>query len=379
VFLVAVVLLAPLAFLLSTKLGALAVATSWMANMGFHFWATRRLQQALGSLDYVGALIRAAAQVGDLPLEGLETTTERLRARCRQLSRLASAASEVALPALVDDFPGEYLRIAFLTRERRLNRCAELIESHREALTEVMELLGTLDAARAAAAFAARRQTVAPEFVEEGPLELEAAVHPLLESGVANDAHVTGGLLITGSNMSGKSTWLRTLALNTLLAQSLGFCCAVRYRGPVLRVASSLRSQDALARGRSSWSAEALRLRELLEVAADPRPALLLLDEPFRGTNTTERIASAVAVLKELDRRGALVVAATHDFEVTSLLGDGWQAGYFVETIDEAGLRFDFRFRVGRAAPRNAVRLLEVLGFPPTVVAEARALALQER
>jgi hypothetical protein len=365
--------LAPLGFALSTQAGVLAVLAAFAVNLGYHLWASRRVGQALGSLEFVGALLAAARQVAQARLPGLEAVTSRLGELTRRLRPLARAVGEVTVPAVLDDFPAEHLRIYGLSRERRLTRSARLVEASRAELLEVLETLGTLEAAEAVATFRRQRPSCAPVFEGE-VLEVVGARHPALPGAVANDLRLEGGLVITGSNMSGKSTFLRTLALEAVFAQALGFACATSYRGPLVRVGTSLRSRDDLAEGQSTYGYEAQRVRALLAQAEGPPRALVLIDEPFRGTNSPERIAAGVAVLRHLRRQGALVVAATHDLEVARRLEGAYAHGYFQDQVTADGLRFDYLLRPGLSGPRNALRLLAVLGYPEQVLEEAEAL-----
>lgn len=140
-----------------------------------------------------------------------------------------------------------------------------------------------------------------------------------------------------------------------------------------MRVTSSLRATDRLSEGKSYYLAEADRLGAMLALAGPG--VLVLIDEPFRGTNSAERIAASVAVLRYASQAGALVVAATHDLEVTQLLDDSYRHAHFQDGLDATGLHFDFRLRPGLATEHNAIRLLGFLGYPRVLVEEAQALA----
>ena len=365
-------LLAPAGLLVAAKVGAVLMLAAFVANLLFHFWAQRRLSAAMGSVDFVGGLL-AAARVAER--HAAPGPWARLAELSRSLAPLRRAVAEVTVPALLDDFPAEHLRIYLLTRERRLSRCAELVDARRAELRELWQVLGDLDAAAAVAEFRASRATCQAQLDPgAGALELREARHPLLPAGVPNDLRLSDGLVITGSNMSGKSTFLRVVALNALLAQALGFACAAAFRGPFVRVASALRATDRLSEGRSAYLAEARRVRELLALVGQEPRLLLVVDEPFRGTNSDERVAAGVAVLRWARRAGALVLAATHDLEVSRLLAGDFRHAHFTDEPTGDGLRFDYRLRPGLAGPRNAVRLLAALGYPAGVLEDAAAL-----
>ncbi len=366
--LAALAAMTPLGFVVSTQVGVGLLVGAFVLNMGFHFWASRTLEAALASLAFVSALLDAGQAAARLPMAAeLTTVMTRLRP-------LARAIAEASVPPVLDDFPAEHLRILFLTRERRLTRSVELIDAHRADLCLLFDTVGALEASRAAHRFQATLgQTCVPVF-EGDALALTAATHPTLNHAVGNDLRLSTGMVITGSNMAGKSTFLRTVGLNVVFAQSLGFAVAAQYRGPVVALGTSLRTRDRLAEGQSTYSAEALRLRDLLLRRGATR-ALVLIDEPFRGTNSVERIAAGIAVLRHLAAQGALVIAATHDVELPRALAPTFEAGFFVDTVDADGLRFDYRLHHGLEAPRNAIKLLAVLGFPQAVVDEAARLA----
>jgi DNA mismatch repair ATPase MutS len=129
---------------------------------------------------------------------------------------------------------------------------------------------------------------------------------------------------------------------------------------------------DDLARGQSYFGVELELTRDLVHAAADDNPHLFVIDEIFRGTNTVERVAAARAVLQRLASKDHIVLAATHDLELLPLLGNAWDFHHFRESIDDGRLSFDYRLRPGPTSTHNAIRLMELYGFPQDVVAEAR-------
>ena len=211
-------------------------------------------------------------------------------------------------------------------------------------------------------------------------LDAAALAHPLLPNGdrVAND--VTIGppgtfLLVTGSNMSGKSTLLRAVGTNAVLAQAGGPVCAARYRSPLVSLRTSIRIEDSLADGVSLFMAELRRLRTIVDAARareGGRPVLYLLDEILHGTNSAERRVAARTVIGHLLHAGAIGAVTTHDL---TLAADGPIAAAarpvaFSETVDRTAgtptLRFDYHLRPGLATSTNALALLEIVGLGPS-------------
>jgi DNA mismatch repair ATPase MutS len=219
-----------------------------------------------------------------------------------------------------------------------------------------------------------------PELDEHADrLTAVALGHPLLPAAtrVAND--VTVGppgtlLLVTGSNMSGKSTLLRAIGLNVVLAQAGAPVCAERLTMPLVEVRTSIRLADSLERGVSLFMAELERLKEIVDAAretARPRPLLYLLDEILHGTNTAERLIAARAVLGHLVRAGAIGAVTTHDL---TLAADGALAAashpvHFTEQVTTgngdvaSAMTFDYRLRPGLATSTNALKLLALVGL----------------
>jgi len=201
--------------------------------------------------------------------------------------------------------------------------------------------------------------------------------HPLLrdESRVANDVELGPPgttLLISGSNMSGKSTLLRAIGLNVLLARIGAPVCAASMTCPPMTLLTSLRVTDSLSEGMSYFMAEALRLRDIVfaaEQSADDRPLMYLVDEILRGTNSEERAVAARYIVARLLETPAIGAITTHDLgvfdvpEFANRLRHAHFAERFDETQDGEKLVFDYRLRPGPATSRNALRLLRVIGL----------------
>lgn len=205
-------------------------------------------------------------------------------------------------------------------------------------------------------------------------------VHPLVADAVPNDLAVAGtSVLITGSNMSGKTTFVRALGVNAILAQAFSTVCAAEWRAPMFRVRSSIGLADDLLEGKSYYLAEVESVRRMLVAKASDVQHLFLLDELFRGTNTGERVAAGFATLAWLNRGDDLVIVATHDLELHGLLGGAFSACHFREQVRDGTLMFDYRIQPGLSSTRNAIALLEVMNFPAELVADARAALRNSR
>lgn len=221
-----------------------------------------------------------------------------------------------------------------------------------------------------------------PDVHDDGPVTLEAVDlgHPLIADAQRVANNVTVGppgtfLLITGSNMSGKSTLLRAIGVNCVLAQAGGPVCASRYRSHTMRVYASMRIEDSLANGVSLFMAELRRLKSVVDAARTraPRqpPVLYLFDEMLHGTNSSERRVAARIVLEHLLEAGAIGAVTSHDLSLASAepIQSAARCVSFADSIDRTSgtpvLHFDYRLREGLATSTNALALLDLVGLGP--------------
>ena len=245
-----------------------------------------------------------------------------------------------------------------------------------------LRALGEIEALAAIATLRADNPSwVFPELLDEGPARFEATQigHPLIAAAVrvSNDATVGPPgtvLVITGSNMSGKSTLLRAIGLNAVLAQIGAPVCAGALRLTPLRVYTSMRIQDSIAAGLSFFMAELTRLKAIVDASREGPDAgasalLYLLDELLQGTNSAERQVAARTVIGHLVAHGAIGAVTTHDLELVSEppLSDAAQLVHFTETVtpdaEGAAMTFDYRLRPGPATSVNALKLMRMIGL----------------
>ena len=313
-------------------------------------------------------------------------TTQRLRRALPALKRLRLTASWMARDETRTDLGAiilDYLNmILSLDGNALLLGVGEARRRQRE-LREVVEVVGVLDAAVAIASVRSDHVPwCRPQFggASEALLIVDGR-HPLVDGCVPNSLTLRepAGAIITGANMSGKSTFLRMIGVNAVLARALNMAFAERYEAPRLRVRSCIGASDDLVRGKSLYQREAEAVVGILAELNDLEPTLCLFDELFRGTNRDDRVGATAALVKHLLSGGGatsvLVLLATHDLEITALLADACTAYHFRDSIGERGFEADFVLRPGVGTTRNAIGLLRLLGAPATMVAEAFQLA----
>jgi len=364
----------------------------WTASGPVPFAAALIFQGGLGLAlrPRVAPILRAA----ETPVESLAQTStllaclERERFEAPLLARLARdlestghlPSQELArLRTLVDrrDFRanqffapiagllmwGSHVAIAL---EQWRARCGPRLELWIAAAAEI-------EALSALAGFAYEHpEAPFPEVVDAGPcFEGRGLGHPMLDPArcVRNDLRLgplPQALVVSGSNMSGKSTFLRTIGCNTVLALAGAPVCAEKLRLSPLRIAASIRIVDSLADGQSHFMAEILRLRQVVEISRGTPPALFLLDEILHGTNSHDRRIGAEAVIRGLVENGALGLVTTHDLALTQSVPEtaGKLANVHFEDHLEAGvMHFDYRLKEGVVTKSNAVALMRSVGL----------------
>ena len=269
----------------------------------------------------------------------------------------------------------ELVSIFFLVEPNVLFRSFRLLEEKKADIEAIFAYVGHIDMLQSVA----RMQEdfpwyCKPQWTEED-LQTTDVYHPLIEHCVPNTLD-TGGksILLTGSNMSGKTTFIRTIALNMLCANALDMCFARSFSGRRMRIYSAINLHDNLLESQSFYMKEVMVVKDMLEKAHQSGYNLFILDEIFKGTNTLERIAAGKAVLSALAVNGNMVFASTHDIELADLLAGEYDLYHFCEQIEQNRLYFDYLIKQGKLKNRNAIRLLEIEGYPESVVSEALSI-----
>ena len=240
-----------------------------------------------------------------------------------------------------------------------------------------LRVVGEFEALNSLAAYRYEHpDDVWPEISADGArFEAMSLGHPMIPSArmVRNDVRLTAGtplVIVSGSNMSGKSTLLRTVGVNAVLALAGAPVRAVSLRLTPVQVGATLRIQDSLQEGRSRFYAEITRIRELADLAAGATPLLFLLDELFHGTNSHDRMAGAAGVLRSLLDRGAIGLITTHDLALTAIAAElGGRASnvHFEDDFAGGEIHFDYRMKPGPVTRSNAIALMRAVGLdvPP--------------
>ncbi len=358
-------------------------------NMMFYYKEQKEIEPYLTSFRYIIRLMQSAEEIGKEPVAEIAQEREQLLACCKKMEGFRRNSFIVLSGGAGGTNPLEilfdYLRMIFYLDLIKFNQMLQLLQKHPAEIDRMVTIIGELETAVVIGEYrtSLNGDYCIPVFRPDGEghafLKMEKLYHPLLNNPVKNDIEVKRGVLLTGSNASGKSTFLRAAALNAILAQTIHTCMADSYTGSMFRIYSSMSLQDDLESGDSYYMVEVKSIRRILEkvreAARDKKHVLCFVDEVLRGTNTVERIAASTQILKALAGGNALCFAATHDLELTKLLGGIYDNYHFEEEIAEEDIFFPYRLKEGPAVSRNAIALLKVLGYEEKLVKDAESMA----
>jgi hypothetical protein len=296
--------------------------------------------------------------------------TERASRSIRRFARIVNwIDSQDSLIARIIEVPLLYSVQTGLTAEAWRNRCGQAVRTWIEIAGEAEALLSL------ATYWFEHPADTFPEFANaaDSPavFAAEELGHPLIEAPkcVRNDVRLdttTRVLLVSGSNMSGKSTLLRTVGINTVLAMAGAPVRAKRLRLTPLALGTRLRSIDSLQEGRSTFYTELLRIRQVVEMTNGNAPVLFLFDELLDGTNSHDRRIGAENLIRMLVEKGATGMVTTHDLALTEMaqsLGDMVRNAHFEDYIEDGKMRFDYKLRDGVVRKSNALELMRLAGL----------------
>jgi DNA mismatch repair ATPase MutS len=374
--------------LLATVAGGFWQPVLWFVSAGLfllhtvlHFFYRSNIMAGIRPVLQLSSLYRTGRDLTklNLPLAPFQRLAAPLAQLGSIVNKVAFLEVETQLQGDITMLPWlilQYIKIVLLLDFIVYHNCRQQVEQHASDIRAVFEAVGYVDCAVAVAGFRTRHPHCAPQFEPDGAgLRLVGAYNPLVSGCVPNDLTVTeASILLTGSNMSGKTTFMRAIGLNALLAQTIATCPATAYTAPFRRVVSSINLADSLTEGKSYYFAEAEAVLGFVQAAEKEGGYLFILDELFKGTNTVERIAATRAVLAYLQPR-SLVVASTHDGELGALLAPAFSEYHFSETVTETEWYFDYLLKPGPLTTRNAIRLLARAGYPDVIVQDALALS----
>ena len=268
----------------------------------------------------------------------------------------------------------ELIKMLFLIEPLFLFGTLKRIDTKRTEIENVFLFVGEIDAMVSIASLRKGLTNFCIPTInnESKSLTAQEVYHPLIENCVKNNLKVNDkSILLTGSNMSGKTSFIRTIAINVITGLTINTCFAEHFSMPRVRVFSAIRISDDLMNNRSYYFEEVITIKEMIDKSKEGNLNLFLLDEMFKGTNTVERIAAGKAVLSSLNEENNIVFVSTHDIELADLLKNEYDLYHFSEIVDHKTVDFDYKLKVGKLKNRNAISILQLNDYPESIIKEA--------
>lgn len=328
---------------------------------------------------YMIKLINAANKIKEKNIYEIDENINSIDASLKKLKNIKRKRVGIQEKSIMSDMDifTEYANLVFLRELITYEKVKNTIIKNKEELKHVYEYIGTIDALIAIASFRESLDFYTKPYLkisekkEDNTIEFKDIYHPLVKNPVLNNGNFSKGVLITGSNASGKSTFIKTIAINAIMAQTIYTCFAKEYKSSYFNIYTSMALKDDIHSSESYYIVEIKSLKRILDQVHNIIPCLCFVDEILRGTNTVERIASSCEVLKNIGNENALCFAATHDVELTYMLDDIFENYHFEESITDNDIKFDYKLHGGRTRTRNAIKLLEFMGYDKNLVENA--------
>ena len=363
--------------LISWQAGVAVLAAASVINMLVYYKHKFLLEKELNSIAYMSSIVACAGKLRKISHPAFRDSAERLVELHAPLRKVAGMGAGFLAKSSKDlDFISDYIKILFMYDFINYNRIINTLCKHTDVFHSLWQELGRLDAAIAVASY--RRcvpHYTTPVFIGQNELSGREIYHPLVDQPVCNPLDLVRNTIITGSNASGKSTYIKAVAVNCIFAQSIYTCLAAEFKLRPSLVLTSMAVRDNVAAGDSYFIAEIKSLRRILRSLSAELSCLCFIDEILKGTNTIERIAASASILGWLDGQNCLCVVASHDIELTEILSGSYDNFHFREQITDEGIVFDYKLYPGKARTKNAIKLLDFIDYPREVIARAQRMA----
>lgn len=366
-------------FFINTGLAILLLFSSLATNLYIHLKQSRENEYQMRRFNYLITAIRCADKILKMDVENVNKHFDGIKDSVNKLKSLKNAYFNISENVGELDMIFDYIRMFLLSDVITIERLNSTIGKNNDDLKVIYNFLGAVDSAITIASYrVSLSYFTKPTFLkgnEEKYLRFEEIYHPLISNPVSNSCNVEKSLLITGSNASGKSTFLKTVAINSILAQTIFTCLARVYKSSFFKTYTSMALKDDLMEKESYYIVEIKSLKRILESIDENVPSLCFIDEILRGTNTVERISASSEVLNSLAKSNCISLSATHDVELTSILSQVFENYHFQEKIVGDEIIFDYKLYPGRTVTRNAIKLLSIMGYENSIVSRAEERA----
>ena len=363
-------LLGAIIIFINITLGILINLFSILLNIGLSAYLKKSYSQDLKSIFYTSKVIKhsySLSKIKGTPSINIDFQQFKL---ARSLSGFIGKADD-------QDIGGTFImlfKMSFMLDYFFFHIIQFTYVKHQEELVQCYDYISTLDNHYSLVMYRRTLNTYCePSIIKDKQqITFSNLLHPLLTEAIPNSLNIKHNILLTGSNASGKSTFMKAVATNLILAQTLNTATAEAFSYKPGLVYTSMANTDDILSGDSYFMTELKSIRRLFNIKNN-QLVYCFIDEIFKGTNTTERIAASESVLNYLDtEKHYKVIAATHDIELSEYLKANYENYHFNESIENNQIYFDYKIKKGKANTRNAIELLRITQFPEKVYTRAK-------
>lgn len=363
-------LLGAIIIFINISLGILVILFSILLNIGLSAYLKKSYSQDLKSIFYTSKVIKhsySLSKIKGTPSINIDFQQFKL---ARSLSGFIGKADD-------QDIGGTFImlfKMSFMLDYFFFHIIQFTYVKHQEELVQCYDYISTLDNHYSLVMYRRTLNTYCePSIIKDKQqITFSNLLHPLLTEAIPNSLNIKHNILLTGSNASGKSTFMKAVATNLILAQTLNTATAEAFSYKPGLVYTSMANTDDILSGDSYFMTELKSIRRLFNIKNN-QLVYCFIDEIFKGTNTTERIAASESVLNYLDtEKHYKVIAATHDIELSEYLKANYENYHFNESIENNQIYFDYKIKKGKANTRNAIELLRITQFPEKVYTRAK-------
>jgi hypothetical protein len=357
----------------------------FVVNMGFHYWNKRNLYEYIGPIPQLLRLNQVAKEL--LKLNIYNNISGSLHESIKIIDKVRNRMAFFNLESKIQGdaetafwFILEIFKTAFLIEPLLLFGVLKELENKKKEIEHVFSFVGYVDCLISIISLRkSLENNCIPGITKSGKsIQFDALYHPLVPGCVENSlATDSKSVLITGSNMSGKTTFIRAVGINLISALTINTCFAKSFQSPLFKLYTAIRISDDLMNDKSYYFQEVLTIKEMIDKSLSNEYDLFLLDEIFKGTNTVERISAGKAVLSTLNNGNNLVFVSTHDIELTEMLDKEYDLYHFSEVVENKSVDFDYKLKPGKLKNRNAIMILKINDYPEALINEALEISGQ--
>lgn len=379
---VAILVLSFVILLLEPPIGVILFIGSVTYNVINYYKIKAEVDNYFICFNYLVRLIINSKKFAKLDIKEFEIYNKRILELTKDLKNIEKGVFLLpsnSVKESIGEIVMEYIRMMFHVDLIKFNSMLKATMDKLDLVDELFGIMGRIESAYAVASYREMLNNeygfyAIPELDESRTnisLVMEEGYHPLLSNPVKNSFETNMPMLLTGSNASGKSTFLKMVAINAILCQTIYTGVCKKYHGKIYSIYSSMSLRDNLSENESYYIVEIKSLKRIVDKIKDGKDIICFVDEVLRGTNTVERISASSELLKYLYDNDVMCFAATHDIELTHILEKAYVNYHFEELIENDDVKFNYKLMEGRAKSRNAIKLLGIIGFEKDIIKAA--------